>query len=553
LKTKGKRACPVCGALFTDSESCPVCALRGALGNKQSASESPTEPTLSPSQLRLEHYEILTREDGAPFELGRGAMGVTYKAVDINLRCAVALKVINTRWIGDELARRRFVREARAAASVRHPNVASVFHLGKRGDSYFYAMEFVEGETLQSLIKRSGRLDVNLAPEIATQVVAGLAAVHKQKLIHRDLKPSNIMVSLEDGGAVAAKIIDLGLAKAVKESASDAEISTGGAFAGTPEFASPEQFAGVGADIRSDLYSLGVVLWEMLTGKVPFNGSVAEVMYQHVHKSAPVELLKDIPQPVIVLEALALSLRDNRQFRAAEQTYARLIELLPNQPMLELQVAEVSFRETGDDTAAWSALAALPASLTDERDVVFSRLRYAFIDRNWTQAKELIDKMKGAESNIFAYVVVPVPIGCYYILLARLQGEQSGEDPSFAQTRTALKQKVQKSPANALLLSNLAVVDALLGHKDASIVEAKRAVEMLPISKDAVLAPRLLLNLAVVYAWTNELDLAFENLAALTKTPGGIFYGWLKCDPYWDPLRADPRYEKLLAELAPQD
>ena len=129
-------------------------------------------------------------------------------------------------------------------------------------------MEFVEGETLQSLIKRSGRLDVNLALEIATQVVAGLAAVHKQKLIHRDLKPSNIMVSLEDGGAVAAKIIDLGLAKAADESASDAEVSTGGAFAGTPEFASPEQFAGVGADIRSDLYSLGIVLWGMLTGKV---------------------------------------------------------------------------------------------------------------------------------------------------------------------------------------------------------------------------------------------------------------------------------------------
>jgi serine/threonine protein kinase len=99
-------------------------------------------------------------------------------------------------------------------------------------------MEFVEGETLQSLIKRSGRLDVNLALEIATQVVAGLAAVHKQKLIHRDIKPSNVMVSLEDGGAVAAKIIDLGLAKAADESASDAEVSTGGAFAGTPEFRS---------------------------------------------------------------------------------------------------------------------------------------------------------------------------------------------------------------------------------------------------------------------------------------------------------------------------
>jgi serine/threonine protein kinase len=274
--------------LFADnSQSCPVCALRGALENKQSISESLAEPNLSPSQLRLEHYEILTREDGTPFELGCGAMGVTYKAIDVNLRCAVALKVINARLIGDEFARRRFIREARAAASVRHPNVASVFHLGKSRDSYFYAMEFVEGGTLQSLIKRSGPLDVKQALEIAKQIAAGLAAVHKQKLIHRDIKPSNIMMSSGDGGAMAAKIIDLGLAKAANESASDPGISTPGAFAGTPEFASPEQFAGVGADIRSDLYSLGVVLWEMLTCKVPFNGSVAQVMYQHLHTPHP--------------------------------------------------------------------------------------------------------------------------------------------------------------------------------------------------------------------------------------------------------------------------
>jgi Protein kinase domain len=249
VKKEGKPACPVCGTLLADdSQSYPVCPLRGALEDKPSFSESPLEPTLSPSQLRLEHYEILAGEDGTPFELGRGAMGVTYKAIDVNLRCAVALKVINARWVGDELARRRFIREARAAASVRHPNVASVFYLGKSGDIYFYAMEFVEGETLQNRIRREGPLDVRQALEIATQVAAGLAAVNKQKLIHRDIKSSNIMMSSEGGGAMAAKIIDLGLAKPATESASDAGISTRGAFAGTPEFASPEQFAGLGAD-----------------------------------------------------------------------------------------------------------------------------------------------------------------------------------------------------------------------------------------------------------------------------------------------------------------
>src|SRR6202165_2974823 len=121
-------------------------------------------------------------------------------------------------------------------------------------------MEFVEGETLANLIRRSGRVEVERALEIATQVATGLAAVHKQKLVHRDIKPSNIMVSLEDGGAVTAKIIDLGLSKSVNESGSQTAISTPGVFVGTPDFGSPEQFVGVGVDIRSDLYSLGVML-----------------------------------------------------------------------------------------------------------------------------------------------------------------------------------------------------------------------------------------------------------------------------------------------------
>jgi len=125
------------------------------------------------------------------------------------------------RYIGDESARARFLREARAAARLRHSNVASVSHLGKSAGNYFYAMEFVEGETLDRLIKRSGRLDVKLALEIATQVAAGLAAVHEQNLVHRDIKPSNIMVRLKEEG-VTAKIIDLDLPKTLDESVSEA-------------------------------------------------------------------------------------------------------------------------------------------------------------------------------------------------------------------------------------------------------------------------------------------------------------------------------------------
>ena len=304
MKTEERRACPSCGNEFSGAmEFCPVCMLRGVLDEEaESLSElTLNEPTLEVGAQRFEHYELVRGEDGRPVELGRGSMGITYKAFDVDLRCPVTLKVINERNLGDQSARLRFLREARAAASVRHPNVASVFHLGRSAEGYFYAMEFVEGETLKNLIKRSERLEVELALDIAAQVAGGLAAVHKKGLVHRDIKPANIMVSLEEGGRLTAKIIDLGLAKAVNEQGSQTAISIPGGFAGTPEFASPEQFAGVGVDIRSDLYSLGVMLWEMVTGRALFRGSPAEIMYQHQHAPLPLEELEDVPQPVAFL------------------------------------------------------------------------------------------------------------------------------------------------------------------------------------------------------------------------------------------------------------
>src|ERR1700675_1143480 len=271
MNAEGRRACPSCGNEFSGAmEFCPVCmlykALAGCVESGESSSEDTGKPTSAHAAQRFEHYELVKSEDGKPVERGRGAMGVTYKAFDVDLRYPVTLKVISKKYLGDESARLRFLREARAAASVRHTNVASVFHLGKSGEDYFYAMEFVEGETLEHLIKRSGKLDAKLALEITTQVAAGLAAVHEQGLVHRDIKPTNIMVRVMDGACRTAKIIDLGLAKtAMNEPASQAAISTPGAFAGTPEFASPEQFAGIQVDIRSDLYSLGVTLWQMVT------------------------------------------------------------------------------------------------------------------------------------------------------------------------------------------------------------------------------------------------------------------------------------------------
>jgi serine/threonine protein kinase/TolB-like protein/Flp pilus assembly protein TadD len=315
--TQGKRACPVCGTLFPDDDSalCPVCALRLAL---ETQSDSASDIS---SELRFEHYRVLQNVEGKPLELGRGGMGVTYKAFDVHLQRPVALKIINAQLFGNDSARLRFVREARAAASVRHPNVASVFHLGESGGNYYYAMEFVEGETLDALIRRSGCLETDLALEMVGQVASGLAAIEKQRLVHRDIKPSNIMVSLQDGKLENVKIIDLGLAKGVAE---ENTLSTVGAFIGTPAYASPEQFAGIATDMRSDLYSLGVTLWETVSGELPFSGSAAEIMYQHQHAALPTEKLRNISAPVIALLQVLLAKDPSQRF----QNPAQLLEAL---------------------------------------------------------------------------------------------------------------------------------------------------------------------------------------------------------------------------------
>jgi serine/threonine protein kinase/Tfp pilus assembly protein PilF len=307
-------ACPKCGAKMPASRSpdrCPVCQLRAALdagppSDMATAEDSPIlaapdEQANGPLSRRFGHYELLTLHDGMPLELGRGAMGITYKAVDTNLRCAVALKVINARNLENESARIRFVREARSAARIRHPNVASVFHLGTQGDTYFYAMEFVEGENLDHLIKRQGPLKPALALDIASQVAAALGAAHKERIVHRDIKPANIMLCYGEKGSVIVKVIDFGLARPVSGAQSEPAISIPGTFAGTALFASPEQCSGAEVDIRSDIYSLGVTLWEMLVAKVPFSGTTSEVVRLHLTAPPPVDQLVNIPKPVVNL------------------------------------------------------------------------------------------------------------------------------------------------------------------------------------------------------------------------------------------------------------
>ncbi|TSA31482.1 MAG: DUF1679 domain-containing protein, partial [Verrucomicrobiaceae bacterium] len=263
--------------------------------------------------VRFQHFEVPLRGDGSLFELGRGAMGITYKAFDTNLRCFVALKVINATFLGSEVARERFLREARAAAALRHPNVATVFHLGEEGGDWFYAMEFVDGETVEAMMKREGSIPTAIALGIVIQVSRALGAAQKQGLVHRDIKPSNLMLVREDDGEFTVKVIDFGLAKNSAGTGEDTATLTMGGFLGTPHFASPEQLEERELDVRSDIYSLGVTLYYMLAGRAPFSGSLAQVMSQHLHREPPLETLAgQQPQVVALLRHMLAKDPDGR-------------------------------------------------------------------------------------------------------------------------------------------------------------------------------------------------------------------------------------------------
>jgi serine/threonine protein kinase len=319
-ENKSGLACGKCGAALLGDEPldghCLACLLETALDQD----EGPADATGF-----FDHYRVATQIDGTPLELGRGAMGITFKAFDTVLGNEVALKVIDARIAAHPEAKQRFLREARTAARLRHPNIASVFYYGTRKSDgqCFYAMELVEGETLETRLRHSGPLPPSLALEVITQAARGLLALEVNGLVHRDLKPANLM--LVERPELTVKIIDFGLAKAAVTAESQSDFTHGG-FVGTPSFASPEQFTNTSVvDVRSDLYSLGITLWEMLTGQTPFRGTPREVMHQHQHASLPLDLLEAVPQPVVVLLDALLEKDPGRRF----QTPADLLNAIP--------------------------------------------------------------------------------------------------------------------------------------------------------------------------------------------------------------------------------
>jgi serine/threonine protein kinase len=342
-------SCPDCGRPLEETLvgelGCMACWLRAGISVEDDESQDSTRDGFE----GYDHfgvYKIDRREDGSLYELGHGATGLTYRAIDTTLQRKVALKIIGIAVAGrSKEGRESFLREARAAAALRHENIATVFQFGVHEETgqCFYAMELIEGETLEERVRRTGPLDTRTTIDIAQQVTAALGAAEKRGLIHRDVKPANLMLVDLDGSEVlgrdrgarrertgqraapTVKMIDFGLAKAL-HSPEDPMGLTYNGFVGTPAFASPEQFENSALDVRSDIYSLGVTLWFALTGKTPFTGRRREEIHRaEQYNALPIQQLKSTR----VQSRLRLLLKSMLAFEPAARpgTYELVAEL----------------------------------------------------------------------------------------------------------------------------------------------------------------------------------------------------------------------------------
>ncbi|MBA3350491.1 MAG: serine/threonine protein kinase, partial [Actinobacteria bacterium] len=263
--------------------------------------------------------------------IGRGGMGVVYRARDIQLDRAVALKILPPELAEDDGFRRRFIRESRLASSIDHPNIVPIYRAGEHDGLLFIVMRFVEGSDLKTVLRREGALGLERSVAVVAQLARALDAAHARGLVHRDVKPGNVLVvpSAEPQEADHVYLTDFGLTKPVS---SEASMTDSGAFLGTVEYAAPEQIEGATVDARTDIYGLGCVFYECLTGKVPFTGpSAAAIMYAHLFKDPPAvtDITPDLPHRLdaVVGKALARSKEDRyatcRQLIVATQSALR--------------------------------------------------------------------------------------------------------------------------------------------------------------------------------------------------------------------------------------
>src|ERR1700719_4167 len=303
--------CAICGRPLTQvgaKGECLRClADLGFLSGSQEPGRVETPRRLTPGPLKYDQFEVEVGVDGFPMELGSGAIAITYRARDTVLNSVVALKVIDRKVAKMPGVRSRFLREAGAAAQIRHPHVARVSHYGDQDGDCFYVMEWVEGETLEAKVHREGPMPLAVALEVIEQTARALAAAEKCGVVHRDIKPSNIMLESDPSGALIVKVIDYGIAKILDPEAERGAEQTQTGFIGTPAFASPEQFAPSEQrkfDTRSDIYSLGATFWYLLSGRVPFVGRTLREVAAKQAEELPLEQLKNAHVPARVVALL---------------------------------------------------------------------------------------------------------------------------------------------------------------------------------------------------------------------------------------------------------
>ena len=275
------KICPVCSAEYRDDvRFCPR-------DGQTLRSSGPTHDLVG--QVLADRYHIMKK-------LGEGGMGQVYLAEHVKMGRRSAIKVMNPSMVHDPEAVARFNREAANASRISDSHVCAIYDFGETADGLIYlAMEFVEGEPLTELLTREGALSVARAADICIQVAAALQAAHDLGIVHRDLKPDNIMLTRSRDGADAVKVVDFGLAKVVGGEGGGQKVTRTGLVVGTPEFLSPEQLSGDKLDGRSDVYSLGLVLFNMLTGTLPFPAdSVQEAMIKRL-TDEPAELIEVRP------------------------------------------------------------------------------------------------------------------------------------------------------------------------------------------------------------------------------------------------------------------